>query len=473
MATWYKKSFFLLLLLILCLGAFSYNALPVLGQEEEAEEVSEEVEEPENTEVEEIRTRMQENNQRIEELEEEIRKYEEELEDINSEKRTLQGTVREIDVSRNKIQVNIRVTENRIEGAQQEIQRLAREVDTQQSRIERDQEAVAEALRRMNQLDEQTLIESLLKHESLTEFWEQVDMVQQFESSLRSNVRNLLILSRELEDTIGDREVKVDEFEDLRGQLSGEKAVLDNARQEKNQLLEVTKNEESKYQEILADKREARERLEAELRSLESELQFALDPSSIPTSGSGALSWPFSLEYMGRCGDYESALGNPYCVTQLFGNTTFAKSGGYAGKGHNGIDFRASIGSKVRSALSGRVRATGNTDSIRGCYSYGKWVLVEHQNGLTTLYAHLSHISVSPSQAVRTGDIVGFSGNTGYSTGPHLHFSVFASEGVRVADLGAWYRENGRAPTTACSKGGAIIPVAAYNAYLNPLDFLL
>jgi len=191
-----------------------------------------------------------------------------------------------------------------------------------------------------------------------------------------------------------------------------------------------------------------------ELDELESQLQFILDPDSIPSAGSAVLRWPLDSVY----------------ITQYFGNTQFAQSGAYNGSGHNGVDMGTPTGTKIRAALSGTVTAWGNTD-FGGCSSYGKWILLKHANGLSTLYAHLSLISVQKGQSVSTGDVIGYSGNTGYSTGPHLHFSVFATNGVQVLKLSDYYAQNGRG-ATACSSAGVSIPVAAYSAYLNPIDYL-
>src|SRR5205814_1139100 len=99
-------------------------------------------------------------------------------------------------------------------------------------------------------------------------------------------------------------------------------------------------------------------------------------------------------------------------VTQYFGNTPFASSGAYGGKGHNGIDLAASIGTPVHAALSGTIAGTGNTDAIAGCYSFGKWVFVKHGNGLGTIYAHLSAVNVAAGQQVSTGQLLGYSGET-------------------------------------------------------------
>ena len=116
-------------------------------------------------------------------------------------------------------------------------------------------------------------------------------------------------------------------------------------------------------------------------------------------------------------------------------------------------------------ALTGIVVGTGNSDSIKGCYSYGKWVLIKHGNGLSTLYAHLSQISVVQGQNVETSDLLGFSGATGYATGPHLHFGVYASDAVKVMTLGS-----ATGKVSPCAK--ATIPVSASTGYLDPMDYL-
>ncbi len=87
---------------------------------------------------------------------------------------------------------------------------------------------------------------------------------------------------------------------------------------------------------------------------------------------------------------------------------------------HAGIDYRADTGTSVRAAQEGKVVQT--TGGWAG--GFGNSILVDHGNGLTTRYAHLSEIDVSVGQVVAQGEAIGRSGNTGYSTGPHLHFET-------------------------------------------------
>lgn len=89
--------------------------------------------------------------------------------------------------------------------------------------------------------------------------------------------------------------------------------------------------------------------------------------------------------------------------------------------GHNGVDFGGPIGSSIKAAASGTV-----TVAREGGYNggYGSYVVISHSNGTQTLYAHMSSVAVSVGQSVSQGQYIGAVGNTGKSTGPHLHFEV-------------------------------------------------
>lgn len=99
-------------------------------------------------------------------------------------------------------------------------------------------------------------------------------------------------------------------------------------------------------------------------------------------------------------------------------------------KMHRGTDIPMPVGSDVRSAGSGTVVSVGEAGG------YGLQVVVDHGNGVTTRYAHLSGSTVKPGDAVTRGQVIAASGNSGRSTGPHLHFEVLA-QGATIDPQGA------------------------------------
>lgn len=89
------------------------------------------------------------------------------------------------------------------------------------------------------------------------------------------------------------------------------------------------------------------------------------------------------------------------------------------GRQHKGLDIKVYIGDSIRAAFSGKVRIVRYEGG-----GYGKYIVIRHNNGLETIYGHLSAQLVSENQEVRAGEVIGLGGNTGRSTGSHLHFET-------------------------------------------------
>lgn len=111
----------------------------------------------------------------------------------------------------------------------------------------------------------------------------------------------------------------------------------------------------------------------------------------------------------------DGAISTPFGVKRIMNGTWTSV--------HRGVDIRGREGDGVKAANSGSVVLA------RELFFGGKTVILDHGQGIFTLYMHLSHISVSVGDHVKIGDIIGFVGSTGRTTGPHLHF------GVKVADV--------------------------------------
>ena len=249
---------------------------------------------------------------------------------------------------------------------------------------------------------------------------------------IRAKIDELKQIKGQLEDTRTETTNARNELLVLKANLADQKKIVDQNTKEKNKLLAQTKNSEASYQSLLKDRLAKKEAFEKELQDYESQLKYILDPSKLP--GKGVLSWPLSSVY----------------ITSPFGIRW--------GKMHNGMDFRASVGTPVKAAADGVVAGTGDTDVQCPGVSFGRFVLIKYDNGLASTYGHLSLIKVSKGQRVSRGEVVAYSGNTGYSTGPHLHVSIYPKDAVDVKTL----------PSKSCPGKVLTQPIAATNAYLNP-----
>jgi murein DD-endopeptidase MepM/ murein hydrolase activator NlpD len=414
--------------------------------------------------VEDLQRKIETSQEELEKINKEIKALEGQLTQVGAEKDTLKNAIKKLDLSRQKLQKEINATQQRISSTNLEIQELEREIHVKELEVAKNTDAIIRSFQNIDQLESQTLFELVLGYDSLTEVWDVIEEQALLQNSIREDTKILTALKKEYEQAKTNTEVKLQKLATLKNELVGDNRAVVGALEEKDKLLDQTANEEANYQRVLAQKKAAREAFEKAIADYESQIKFILDPTTIPAIGSGVLRWPVDASFMENCPSRKSAYGNDYCITQYFGNTAFAQSGAYNGKGHNGIDFGIPTGTKVLATLGGTVIETGNTDAVPGCLSYGKWILIEHGNGLSSLYGHLSSVNVSTGQTVSTGQLIGHSGNTGYSTGPHLHFTVFASKGVQVVRLGDVKS------ITSC--GAARVPVAGFEAYINPIDYL-
>lgn len=387
-----------------------------------------------------IQSQIDTNNKQLDSLKAEIAAFQKQLDDIGTKKNTLQSAVNSLALSQKQLATKIQATQNKIASANLQIQQLTLSIGDKETSISTDQNAIAKALRSVAQDEQTPLIVGLISAHSLNDAWQATDETLQFNRALSDDIKNLRSARTVLATNRDKVATAKADLVSLQSELSLQKKSIDLQKAAQQKLLADTKNQESSYQKIIASKKAEESSFNATLDALQSQLKYVLDPKNIPVAGKGVLRWPFTDVY----------------ITQEFGKTS--SSGRlYTSGTHNGIDFRASIGTPVKASLSGTVLGI-NYGAVQNC-QYGKWVLITHANGLATLYAHLSDISVQKGAIVSTGQIIGFSGNTGYATGPHLHLGVYIAEAISFKQY------------TCNNKSVVTIPIAPTNAYLDPLEY--
>ncbi len=396
------------------------------------------------TQAEELQQKIDERNALIAQLEKEIAKYSTAVGKISTQAQTLKNAIALIDTSIKKLGTEIKATETKITSTSLTIESLQDQITDREKKIEHDQSAIRDTMRQQTYMESNSVVEILLSNTDLSKSWDEITTLEHFRDEVRNMATALAQEKKDLEDKQNQVVTKKKTLIDYKSELTDQKKIVEDSKADKAKVLTQTKNKETQYKKILTQKVAAKNAFEQELFNFESQLKIAIDPNSLPSTRPGVLSWPLAH----------------IVITQLFGKTVDSKRL-YASGTHSGVDFGTPIGTQVKAAMGGTVVGVGNSDLYRGCQSFGKWIMIAHPNGLSSLYGHLSLQKVVKGQAVTAGQLIAYSGNTGYSTGPHLHFGVYATQGVKIEPY----------PAGSYCKG-ALLPIATHDAYLDPLIYL-
>lgn len=404
-----------------------------------------------NPEIRDLHRQIVDHGNKILKTKEEIENINRDLERIHHEKKTLQGELSALSLTKRQNEAQIQVTEEAVGQSQLKIQSLSRSIEDSIKNVAVLQSVLQKNYRLENEFGLKSTGMQIFLHPTFFEVLRWVEETGQYTEALHEQLalleQQITGLERNRKDVLTERST----LEDYKHELEDRKKIHLFSIAQKEVLVNRTKNDEAVYQRLLAEKQHEFLGLQKEILQYESRIKYLRDPSRLPDAQPGLLRQPFN---------------GSAPITQLFGRTKFAVANAarYGRPLHNGIDFGTPIGTEIVAAAEGTIIGVGNTDVVASCQSWGKWVLIEHPFGLTTLYAHLSLTKVRLGQSVASGDLIGYSGNTGFSTGPHLHFGVYDSSGVKVV------------PYSKVSSGsrcrGLDIPVAAKDANIDPALYL-
>ncbi|MEN9649522.1 MAG: hypothetical protein RL094_489 [Candidatus Parcubacteria bacterium] len=390
----------------------------------------------------ELQRKIDERNRTIVQLTKEIKEYQDLADKTSKEALSLQGSIKKLEATGKSLDLDIRRIKEKIEATSLDITRLNIVISESEESIDLYKNSIAENIREIDDKDRMGVIEIFLSEKSLSSLLNEVDQLFQINKRMKELNQQLSMEKKKYESNKQTEITRKDELVKLQSELAGKKKVIEYNKNEQTKILSVTKNEEKTFQEVLKQKQALKASFEKEVFDYESQLKYTLDPSKLPKVGSSPLSWPL----------------DKVVITQRFGKTVSAKRL-YVSGSHNGVDFGTRTGTPVKAMASGVVLGAGDTDITCPGASFGRWILIKFDNGLAATYGHLSVINVKQGQTVTLGEVIGYSGNTGYSTGPHLHITVYPANGVSVQNR----------PSASC--GGRIytMPIAATEAYLDPM----
>ena len=355
----------------------------------------------------------------IDELKEQRNQLKEQQKDIQNTVNSLRGQQDKLIELKTALDEKNAITLQQILNLEEQIALHEELIEQKSVELEKAQDVADEQLsrlkvriRNMEENGRYNYVAVLFGAESISEFL-----------SLMDDIGDIMKSDRDLENSykeaVTDLKTVKSEYEEARLELKEQKAELTNlsAQLEKdiveaNAAILELEGDISANSAILsqlnAQDKEMQDKINQKIKEL-NEQNKPSNPSnpSNPSkpSGSGTLTvWPSYCTY----------------ITSVQGNRVHPITGQHGT--HGGTDIGASYGSAIYAAGSGTVVTAYNNSAYNG--GYGNYAMINHGNGIQTLYAHMSVCSVTVGQTVSAGQTIGYVGSTGRSTGPHLHFEV-------------------------------------------------
>lgn len=361
----------------------------------------------------------------VEELRQQAENYQKSAEAASGQVHDFQSQISVIDDQIANLQFDIQAKEEEIGATELEITAIQRSIDDKLNQINGRKTDLVSSIKQLDQNSRTPLLNVLLTHSTLAEFYSQAEAVATVSDSLQNSVNTLEGLKDELQSKQNELSDSRDILKQSKLQLLVKKQSSVEQKDFKEELLGDAKSAASQYGSRLQEAAQAEQQANATIDTLERQLQQQLTQGTIepPKFSSSGVHWPVNGS-----------------VTARFHDPTYPFSCANWNSGscleHSGLDIGVPQGTPVRAAADGVVSVVNN----QGFYyntngqktrSALNFVGLVHEQGISTRYLHLTTIHVRPDQFVRQGEVIGLSGGLpgtagagGITTGPHLHFEV-------------------------------------------------
>lgn len=316
---------------------------------------------------------------------------------------TLQADITSLQTKQVRLQADLEAKRAELAQIQEDLRRERLKLARLRDRLARARVLLANRLVDSYKSDAPDIVTVVLEADGFRDLLERAEYMQRVSDQDARLIQRVTDAKAEATATAAHLDKLEQRAQEVARQIEGEVAqvveVKGNLIDRRNRYASVRANKA----EMLASTRASRHSLEEDVAALQKEqsailarLQASSSPAAGPVQqGSGGLIWPVS-----------GPITSGFCEVRSYEAC------------HPGIDIAVPIGTPIRAAASGRVAIAGWVGG------YGNYTCIQHSGPLSTCYGHQSSIRVSVGQSVSQGQVIGLSGNTGNSTGPHLHFET-------------------------------------------------
>ncbi len=339
--------------------------------------------------------------ERKNELEEQRDNVKEQKNEITSQKKTVMEEISDLEDEISKYESEISKLNSKITELKKSIEKNEKEITKLEAEYEEKQEAFVERMVIMYEKGQTTYLDALLSADSMVSFISSYYMINEMADADRTMMESIKQQKEKIEETKAKLEEEKKEITTSKTEIENKTAKLNSAKESKQSKVNSLTSEEKKLQAKIDEFNSA-------IKKAEKEIEAAANKANgYQGSFSGTLSWPISTSSWGW-----------NIITSGYGRRDQPTSG--ASTSHKALDIGISY-QPVYAPADGYVVMAGWASG------YGNFIMIKHSSKLYTCYGHLSGYNVSSGQTVKRGQRIATSGDTGISTGPHLHFEVRTS----------------------------------------------
>ncbi|MEK7184369.1 MAG: peptidoglycan DD-metalloendopeptidase family protein [Patescibacteria group bacterium] len=289
------------------------------------------------------------------------------------------------------------------------ISELETQIAAQVAELDIQQRNQDETLRVMYETSTDDLLFMIVGSSSISDVIDHNQYLSALEDQIDATLTEILELKEQLEKNRSDMEAQKIELTGFKAQEEAYQAGLSSEKAQKDALLNQTVQQQKSLEKEVAEAKKLNAQVEAELSKIRATLSRGSGPGVTQARDRGTSSvgfqWPTDYRY----------------ISTYFGGSTPFQPGG----GHGGLDLVNGSGTPIYAAADGTVTTVTEMRLNGNFYAYGRYVVIGHNAKWSTLYGHLQSFAVSSGQEVKRGQIIGYMGSTGWSTGPHLHFEIW------------------------------------------------
>lgn len=355
------------------------------------------------TSTDQLQNELRLRNAEIESINNRIKDYQDQLDSLANKQAGLQNDIERIAGQVALAELDVEALQLSIDAERLQVEIVEKQVREALAGLKRQKQFLKSTIVDLQRSQDTSAAEILFSSAGMHEALAGIKRKESVSGQLQERLEDTRSLRDQLQEKQQAQQEKVDTLLELETELEAQIIALEQRKRAADLLIEETNSSEEQYRNIMNQLQGEQRQITSRITQLQGEIQKRIrEEGGEELIGTSSTAITYPLE--------------SYIITATFHDPTYPFKNIFP---HTGLDMAAPTGTPIYAAAPGVVAW-----ARPGTTGYGNYIMIIHDNGLATLYAHMSGFAVGQDQYVSRGQVIGYVGSTGFSTGPHLHFEV-------------------------------------------------